>query len=79
MSAEPSAGQQAYGHREDVARAQPLDQRLGRAEVPLDGRTGDRRHQRVEKVHDLGGEDHEEGGPAPAVGRRLGGGRERSV
>ena len=41
------------------------------AQVGPDRRAGDGGHQRVEQVHDLGGEDDEQGDPAPAVRGRL--------
>ena len=67
--AEPAAGDETDRHRERVTGAEPLDHAVGAAEVGTDGRAGDRGDERVEQVHDLGGQDDEQRHPPPAERR----------
>ena len=71
--AEPAAGDEADRHRERVAGREPLDEALRSPDLGADRRPGDRGDERVEEIHDLRGEDDEEGDPAPAVRGRVGG------
>ena len=57
--AEPGADHQQHPHRERVAGAEPLDQRLAAADVADDGGRGDVGDRRVHQVEHIG-QDHQD-------------------
>ena len=64
--AQPAAQQQCHGHGQRVGGRDPLERRVGAAQVTTDRGGGGLRDRRVQQVHDQGGHDHGKAQPEAA-------------